>query len=53
MWKDIFKQNRDNVLEAIEKCEKEIAQAKAWIENNDYESLAEWMAQANKLQEFM
>ncbi|WP_104712298.1 prephenate dehydrogenase [Helicobacter cetorum] len=53
MWKDIFKQNRDNILEAIEKCETEITQAKTWIKNNDYESLEKWMAQANKLQEFM
>ena len=51
MWEDIFRQNRQNVLEAIELFERELATMKEALLTEDYTSLHDEMKNANKLQE--
>lgn len=51
MWEDIFRQNRENVLEAIELFERELATMKEALLAREYSSLHDEMKNANKLQE--
>ncbi|WP_394909189.1 prephenate dehydrogenase [uncultured Helicobacter sp.] len=53
MWNDIFKQNTQNVLDSITSFQDELQKAKNMLESKDWEGLEAFMAQANKLQEFM
>ena len=53
MWNDIFKQNTQNVLDSITSFQEELQKAKDMLESRDWEGLEAFMAQANKLQEFM
>jgi len=53
MWNDIFKQNTQNVLDSITSFQDELQKAKNMLESKDWEGLETFMAQANKLQEFM
>ncbi|PAF53418.1 prephenate dehydrogenase [Helicobacter sp. 13S00482-2] len=53
MWKDIFKQNKENVLKSLEIFKKEIMLGKKLIEEEKWEDLKAWMAKANTLQNFM
>lgn len=53
MWKDIFKQNKDNLLESIKSFEEQLNSAKILIENERYEELEEWMKKANTLHEIL
>ena len=49
MWEDIFRQNKTNTLEAIERVQKQLAKCHMMIEKNQWHELSEWMAQANTL----
>ena len=51
MWEDIFKQNKENLLEALELFESELKTLKTSIEQDDWEKVHEEMQEANKLQE--
>ncbi len=51
MWEDIFRQNRQNVLEAVELFEIELKTLKEALKNEDYASLRREMKGANKLYE--
>lgn len=51
MWEDIFRQNRGNVLEAVELFQQELATLKAALEANNYPTLYKEMKDANKLYE--
>jgi len=53
MWKDIFKQNRDNLLKTIKSFEKQINEATKMIEDEKYEELENWMKKANTLHEIL
>ncbi len=53
MWTDIFLQNRENVVEAIESFQKELQKAKEMIENTDENALKEWMFSANNLHKIL
>ncbi|MDD2887513.1 MAG: prephenate dehydrogenase [Aliarcobacter sp.] len=53
MWSDIFKQNRKNLLAAIETFENQLDEAKKMIEDENYEVLEEWMKKANTLHEIL
>lgn len=53
MWKDIFKQNKENVLKSLEIFTKEIELGRKLIEEEKWEDLKAWMAKANTLQNFM
>ncbi len=49
MWEDVFKQNKSNILEAIEVFEHELASLKEGILNEDWEKVHKKMADGNKL----
>jgi prephenate dehydrogenase len=51
MWEDIFRQNRQNVLEAVEFFECELRAIKEALRNEDYTALRREMKEANKLYE--
>lgn len=53
MWSAIAKQNKDEILKAIEAFEEELRLAKGLIENDNFEELKEWMSDANKLREII
>ena len=46
MWSDIFKQNRQNLLNSIEIFEKELAKCKTLVQNEKYDELKKWMHSA-------
>jgi len=49
MWLDVFKQNKDNLLDAIESFSTELDKVKHDIKNEDWDSVKEWILSANKL----
>jgi len=53
MWEDIFRQNRENLLESIEVFNKEMMICKKMIEEEDWEGLYKWMQEANKLHDIL
>lgn len=53
MWSDIFKQNKDNLLDSIKSFEDELEFAKKLIENDQYEKLKEWMQDATTLHKIL
>jgi len=53
MWRDIFKSNKQNLLDAIEAFKKELKFAKELIEKEKYEELNKWMKEGNKLHEIL
>jgi prephenate dehydrogenase len=53
MWEDIFRQNKDNVLEAIYTFESELKKCRKMVENEEWENLNNWMKEANKLHDVL
>jgi len=53
MWTDIFRQNKDNLLNAITTYEKQMGQVKKMLEDEDYESIHKWMEKANTLHDIL
>jgi len=53
MWEDIFRQNKENLLEAITLFEKELSYMKKSIENDEWEKVHKEMAHANKLHDIL
>ncbi len=51
MWEDIFRQNKTNLLHAIEHFETELTALKRYIKEDDWKSLHDRMKDANKLQD--
>lgn len=49
MWEDIFKQNKSNILEAIELFETELSNMKSAIENDQWDAVHKEMSDGNKL----
>ena len=49
MWEDVFRQNKENLLEAIELFEAELTNLKQNIENEEWDKVHQEMANANKL----
>ena len=53
MWEDIFRQNKDNLLEAIYTFESELKKCRKMIENEEWETLNQWMGEANTLHDIL
>ncbi len=53
MWEDIFRQNRENLLESIEAFNNEMMLCKKMIENENWEKLHKWMLEANRLHDIL
>ncbi|SFV57645.1 Prephenate and/or arogenate dehydrogenase (unknown specificity) [hydrothermal vent metagenome] len=53
MWEDIFRQNKENLLEAIELFERELHCMKECIKNDEWEKVHHEMTEANKLYDIL
>ena len=53
MWKDIFMENKKNLLDSIEAFKSELKKAKEMIENDKWDELEEWMKTGNNLHKIM
>ena len=53
MWEDIFRQNKKNLLNSIEAFNKEMQLCQSMIENEEWEKLHKWMAEANELHDIL
>jgi len=53
MWSDIFLQNSDHVIEAIESFQTELQKAKEMVQKRDEKALKAWMESANKLHKIL
>jgi len=53
MWEDIFRQNKNNLIEAVECFQKELKACKTMVENEEWEKLNKWMEEANTLHDIL
>ncbi|MEA1954510.1 MAG: prephenate dehydrogenase [Campylobacterota bacterium] len=53
MWEDIFRQNKDNVLEAIETFQSELEKCQEMVKNEEWKKLNKWMNDANRLHDIL
>jgi prephenate dehydrogenase len=53
MWIDIFRQNKDNLLQAIECFKNELQLCEKFIQTEEWEKLYTWMQKANKLHDIL
>jgi prephenate dehydrogenase len=53
MWSNIFKQNRENFLEAVKVFQTELEKCRAMVENRQWEELEEWMKNATTLHKIL
>ena len=53
MWRDIFKQNRENLLESIDVFKKELKYAQKLIEEKKWDELKDWMQKATTLHDIL
>ncbi len=53
MWEDIFRQNKSNVLEAINSFQSELKKCRKMVENEEWETLNDWMKEANTLHDIL
>ncbi|CAA6827302.1 MAG: Prephenate and/or arogenate dehydrogenase (unknown specificity) (EC (EC [uncultured Sulfurovum sp.] len=49
MWEDIFRQNKENLLESIEAFNREMKLCQKLLEEEKWDELHQWMHDANKL----
>jgi len=53
MWEDIFRQNKDNLLESIHAFQDELKKCEKMVENEEWENLNNWMKEANTLHDVL
>lgn len=53
MWEDIFRQNKNNVLEAIYSFQSELKKCQKMVENEEWDTLNDWMQDANTLHDIL
>jgi len=53
MWTDIFRQNRDNLLESINLYEEQFLLIKQLLQDERYDDIKDWMANANRLHDIL
>jgi len=53
MWEDIFRQNKDNLLEAINTFQSELKKCQKMVENEEWDTLNNWMKEANTLHDIL
>ena len=53
MWEDIFRQNKSNLLEAINSFQSELKKCQKMVENEEWETLNDWMREANTLHDIL
>ena len=53
MWEDIFRQNKDNLLEAINTFQSELKKCQKMVEHEEWDNLNDWMKEANTLHDIL
>ena len=53
MWEDIFRQNKSNLLEAINTFQSELKKCQKMVENEEWDTLNDWMKEANTLHDIL
>lgn len=53
MWRDVFAQNRDNLLQSIASFEEELAILKGAVEEEDFDQVERLIAKANRLHKIL
>lgn len=53
MWKDIFRQNKQNLLTSIKSFQEELTKATAMVENDEWDKIEEWIKEANRLHKIL
>lgn len=53
MWTDIFRQNRENLLNSLAIYEKHMKHMQKMLEDENYEEIHKWMARANTLHDIL
>jgi len=53
MWRDIFEQNQNNLVEAIESFQAELDRCRTMVKKGEWDELYNWMAEANRLHEIL
>ena len=53
MWEDIFRQNRSNMLQAINCLQSELKKCEDMVRDEDWEELNKWMKDANRLHDIL
>jgi prephenate dehydrogenase len=53
MWEDIFRQNKENLLESIKAFNLEMQLCQKLIEDENWDELHQWISQANKLHDIL
>jgi prephenate dehydrogenase len=53
MWEDIFRQNKENTLEAINCFQSELKKCQKMVENEEWDTLNNWMKEANTLHDVL
>ena len=53
MWIDVFKQNKENLLDALNSTNSELAKFQELVENEHWEELKNWILNANKLHDIL
>ncbi|MFA6138114.1 MAG: prephenate dehydrogenase [Sulfurimonas sp.] len=53
MWEDIFRQNKSNIIEAIELFEKELTNLKQSIQNDEWDKVRKELENGNKLHDIL
>jgi len=53
MWTDVFRQNRENMIEALDIYENHMKNIKKMLQDEDYDSIHKWMEKANTLHDIL
>ena len=53
MWIDVFKQNKDNLLDAVDSINNELSKFQELVKNENWEELRNWILNANKLHDIL
>ena len=53
MWEDIFRQNKGNLLTAIDHFDTELKRCREMVEDEEWDELNQWMQNANKLHDIL
>jgi len=53
MWTDIFKQNKNNLIESITLYEKQLSSMKNMLKEDKYDDIYEWIKKANTLDKIL
>jgi prephenate dehydrogenase len=53
MWEEVFRQNKGNLLTAMEHFNTELKKCQKMVENEEWEALGEWMGNANRLHDIL